>query len=99
MNYQSRFRVNAPVQAVADFHSRSSAMAAITPPPILVQVHKAPEHLAEGDEMDFTLWLGPLPIHWVARFEDVTFTSFVDRQVAGRCAAGGTSTASSRSTS
>jgi len=58
-------------------------MAAITPPPILVQVHKAPEHLAEGDEMDFTLWLGPLPIHWVARFEDVTATSFVDRQVRG----------------
>ena len=83
MNYQSRFRVNAPVQAVADFHSRSSAMAAITPPPILVQVHRAPEHLAEGDEMDFTLWLGPLPIHWVARFEDVTATSFVDRQVRG----------------
>ena len=83
MRFQSRFRVNAPVQAVADFHSRSSAMAAITPPPILVQVHKAPEHLAEGDEMDFTLWLGPLPIHWVARFEDVTATSFVDRQVRG----------------
>ncbi len=58
-------------------------MAAITPPPILVQVHKAPEHLAEGDEMDFTLWLGPLPIHWVARFEDVTATSFVDRQIRG----------------
>ena len=58
-------------------------MAEITPPPILVQVHKAPEHLAEGDEMDFTLWLGPLPIHWVARFEDVTSTSFVDRQIRG----------------
>ena len=83
MRFQSRFRVNAPVQAVADFHSRSSAMAAITPPPILVQVHQAPEHLAEGDEMDFTLWMGPLPIHWVARFEDVTSTSFVDRQIRG----------------
>ena len=83
MNYQHRFRVNAPVQDVADFHGRSAAVAAITPPPILVQVHKAPEHLAEGDEMDFTLWLGPLPIHWVACFEDVTATSFVDRQIRG----------------
>ena len=99
MNYQHRFRVNAPVQAVADFHSRLSAMAAITPPPILVQVHKAPEHLAEGDEMDFTLWLGPLPIHWVARFEDVTATSSSTARYAGQCAVGGTSTASSRSTS
>lgn len=83
MKYQSRFRVNAPVEMVADFHSHSAAMAAITPPPIIVQVHQAPEQLAEGDEMDFTLWLGPLPVHWAARFEDVTASSFVDRQVRG----------------
>jgi ligand-binding SRPBCC domain-containing protein len=83
MNYQSRFRVHAPVAMVAEFHSHSAAMAAITPPPIVVQVHQAPEQLAEGDAMDFTLWLGPLPVHWVARFEDVTPTSFVDRQVRG----------------
>ena len=33
--------------------------------------------------MDFTLWVGPLPIHWVARIEQVTPVSFVDRQVRG----------------
>ena len=33
--------------------------------------------------MDFTMWLGPLPIHWVARIEQTTPVSFVDRQVAG----------------
>lgn len=83
MKYHSRFRVNAPVERVAAFHRHSAAMAAITPPPIVVQIHEAPEQLAEGDEMDFTLWLGPLPVHWVAGFEDVTPTSFVDRQVRG----------------
>ena len=40
MIYQHRFRVQAPVQAVADFHSYPDAMAVITPPPIFVQVHQ-----------------------------------------------------------
>ena len=37
--------------------------------------------------MDFTLWLGPLPIHWVARIEETTPVSFVDRQSQGPFAA------------
>lgn len=87
MNYQHRFRVHAPVQAVADFHSYPDAMAAITPPPIFVQVHQAPPRVVEGQSMDFTMWLGPLPLRWQARFEDVTATGFVDRMVQGPLAA------------
>lgn len=83
MRYVHRFTVKAPLSAVREFHRRSASMGAITPPPVIVRVHSAPEFLAEGDEMDFTMWLGPLPIHWVARIEDVTDRSFVDRQVAG----------------
>lgn len=83
MKYQHRFRVQAPLQAVAEFHSYPDAMAAITPPPIVVQVHSAPERVVEGQQMDFTMWLGPLPLRWQARFEDVTPTSFVDRMVQG----------------
>ncbi len=33
--------------------------------------------------MAFTMWMGPLPIHWVARIERVTPTGFVDRQLHG----------------
>ena len=66
MNYQHRFRVQAPLQAVADFHSYPDAMAAITPPPIFVQVHQAPPRVADGEAMDFTMWLGPLPLRWRA---------------------------------
>ncbi len=58
-------------------------MGAITPPPVVVQVHAAPQRLSEGDIMDFTLWVGPLPLHWVARIEETTPISFVDRQVQG----------------
>lgn len=83
MKFQQRFRVAAPLATVAEFHSRSASMAAITPPPIIVQVHRAPAVLHEGDEMEFTLWLGPLPLRWLARIEDVTATGFVDRQVRG----------------
>lgn len=83
MNYQYRFRVQAPLQAVADFHSYPDAMAAITPPPIFVQVHQAPPRVADGEAMDFTMWLGPLPLRWRAGFEDVSTTGFVDRMVQG----------------
>jgi len=83
MNYSHQFTVKASVATVADFHVRSSSMAAITPPPIVVQIHEAPSRLAEGDKMDFTLWLGPLPIRWVARIEAVSETGFDDRQLDG----------------
>ncbi len=87
MNYQHRFRVQAPLHAVAEFHSHPDAMAAITPPPIFVQVRQAPPRVADGQAMDFTMWLGPLPLRWQARFEDVTAAGFVDRMVQGPLAA------------
>lgn len=58
-------------------------MGAITPPPIIVRVRTAPEKLASGDRMDFTLWAGPVPIRWVAAIEDVSPTGFTDRQLSG----------------
>ncbi len=83
MKYAHRFRVEAPPAAVAEFHRQSSSMAAITPPPIVVRIHEAPVNLAEGDEMEFTLWLGPLPMRWRARIEQVGPAGFVDRLVKG----------------
>ncbi len=83
MIYRHTFRVRAPLAAVADFHRRSASMPAITPPPAVVRVHRAPAQLGEGDEMDFTLWLGPLPVRWLARIEETGPAGFVDRQVRG----------------
>jgi ligand-binding SRPBCC domain-containing protein len=83
MKYQHRFRVNAPLEKVVDFHSRAGSMVAITPPPIRVTLDRSPETLAEGDEMEFTMQIGPLPIHWVARIEGVSSTGFKDRQLRG----------------
>lgn len=83
MKYRHRFEVNAPLAAVAEFHARSASMGAITPPPVVVRIHSAPVLLDDGDEMDFTMWLGPLPVRWLARIEDVNPTGFTDRQVLG----------------
>ena len=83
MKYRHKFQVNASLPEVADFHRQSNSMAAITPLPVIVQVHQAPDQLDEGDEMDFTLWTGPLPVHWLARIEQVSPTGLTDRQLRG----------------
>jgi ligand-binding SRPBCC domain-containing protein len=83
MKYRHSFQIHAPLKIVADFHAHSSSMGAITPPPIITQIHEAPARLDEGDKMDFTLWLGPFPIRWLARIEDVSETGFADRQLRG----------------
>ncbi|MBI1878651.1 MAG: hypothetical protein HYR94_10570 [Chloroflexi bacterium] len=83
MKYRHTFRVRAPLSVVADFHAQSASLGAITPPPVMTQLHQAPARLQEGDEMDFTLWLGPLPIRWVARIENAGLNGFDDRQLRG----------------
>jgi len=83
MKYRHRFRVRAPLARVADFHSRAASLAVLTPPPIIMRLHRAPDIQREGDEVDFTMWLGPMPIRWAARIDSVSETDFVDRQVHG----------------
>lgn len=78
-----RFRVHAPLEAVVRFHRQSSSLIAITPPPVVMHIHHAPEYLNEGDEIDFTLRIGPLPIRWQARIEAISPIGFTDRQLTG----------------
>ena len=83
MIFVNSFQLHVPLKLVAEFHSRSANMAAITPPPVVVSIHEAPEQLKEGDQMAFTLWIGPLPVHWQALITDVSINGFVDRQLRG----------------
>jgi hypothetical protein len=83
MKFTHRFRVKAPQNKVATFHQLSASMGAITPPPIRVQLRKAPQNLSLGGEMDFTLWFGPFPIHWLASIQDVSESGFIDQQLRG----------------
>ena len=81
--YQHRFRVRASLAEVAAFHRQSASMGAITPPPVYAQIRRAPVELGEGDEMAFTLWMGPFPLRWLARIEEVSAVGFSDRQIEG----------------
>lgn len=81
--YVHRFEVQAPIEAVAEFHSDSRALKKLTPPPLFVSFNKV-EPLAEGSVADFTMWLGPLPIHWVATHSEVDpMRGFTDTQTIG----------------
>lgn len=81
--FYHRFRVNAGLAEVAAFHRRSASMGAITPPPVYTQVHHAPAELGDGDEMGFTLWLGPFPVRWLARIDECSAIGFSDHQLEG----------------
>jgi len=83
VKHRHQFRVRAPLARVAEFHSRTTSLALLTPPPMIARIHRAPTIQREGDEVDFTMWLGPLPIRWIARIDSVSETSFADRQVRG----------------
>jgi len=83
MNYHHRFKVRAPRARLREFHSKAASMPAITPPPLSVHIHHAPDVLGEGDELDFSIGVGPISIRWAARIERVSFSGFTDRQLHG----------------
>ena len=83
MRYQHTFKVAAPIQKVNAFHRSSRSLKVITPPVFFMSNVLAPEELADGNKMAFTIWLGPLPIRWIARVENFSPTGFDDIQTSG----------------
>lgn len=81
--FTHRFTVHAPLARVAEFHHDTRALKRLTPPPILVKFNRV-EPLTEGSQADFTMWLGPVPVRWVAVHTDVNpRRGFVDTQAHG----------------
>jgi ligand-binding SRPBCC domain-containing protein len=74
------FTVNAPFQAVSDFHADASAIKTLTP--TYAQIHSM-DPLGEGSITKFTVWAGPLPIHWTAKHSNVSESGFTDTQIEG----------------
>jgi hypothetical protein len=66
MKYRHIFQVKAPLAEVSAFYTAASSLKAITPPLIPMQLHHVPEQMGDGDEMDFTMWLG-LPLLFAYR--------------------------------
>ncbi len=83
MRFQHRFQVQAAVEAVTEFHRRPEILRQITPPPVIMKVHRAPDRISRGDVMAFTLWLGPLPVFWESVFPEVGSDYFIDEQLRG----------------
>jgi len=79
------FTVDAPLEAVRDFHRDTSALKKLTPPPTIVQLHSI-EPLGEGSVSRFTLWVGPLPLKWKAVHRNVSDRGFTDVQAEGPAA-------------
>lgn len=83
MRYIHRTIVHAPLTQVARIFQNPRALQWLTPPPVLVRFHQV-QPIQEGSLADFTLWLGPLPLHWLAVHSDVhPLYGFTDRQIQG----------------
>ncbi|MDX1613022.1 MAG: hypothetical protein R3300_01860 [Candidatus Promineifilaceae bacterium] len=80
--FDYKFTVDAPRQAVTDFHHDTSVLRKLTPPPVFVQIHDF-EPLGEGSRAEFTMWFGPLPMRWRVIHQDVGPHGFTDVQVSG----------------
>ncbi len=83
MKFKHAFIVRASLERVVAFHHDPRVLGRITPPPVVVRLHRLPPVIEDGAEMAFTLWLGPLPVRWLAHFEEVSPAGFVDRQIRG----------------
>lgn len=81
--FEHCFAVKAPLERVAAFHYDARVLKRLTPPPVIIQLHRF-DPLQEGAVAEFTLWLGPLPFHWVAAHHEVDpLHGFTDTQVQG----------------
>lgn len=80
--FKHRFRVAAPLEEVAAFHRDARTLKALTPFPLWVQIHEV-EPLAENSRAHFTIWLGPIPLHWEAVHTNVNNRGFTDTQAKG----------------
>ena len=80
--FDYRFTVNAAFEAVSAFHFQTGILKALTPPLMIMQVHRF-DPLANGSIGEFTMWMGPIPVRWVAEHSDVSPNGFVDTQTSG----------------
>ena len=76
--------IKTTLQQIKRFHQHPQALAKLTSPPIIMQLHRDDRRSLTECELEFTLWFGPLPKRWIARHEPgPTPDSFADTQVLG----------------
>lgn len=71
------------LDAMKTLHERIGP-AQLSPPPIFVQVHRDTRTSLTEGELEFTLWMGFIPIRWLARHESADSPhAFADRMIQG----------------
>ncbi|MBW4671014.1 MAG: cyclase [Cyanomargarita calcarea GSE-NOS-MK-12-04C] len=76
--------IAAPVEVVWKFHERPDILQLLTPPWQPVQVIRRQGGLNVGAITEFRLFLGPLPLTWLARHTEYSeYRLFTDRQLSG----------------
>ncbi|MFW5748255.1 MAG: SRPBCC family protein [Chloroflexota bacterium] len=82
--YEKRSLIKTTMDNMLAFHQDPKALSQLSPPPIFVRLKRDDRKSLTEGELAFTLWFGPIPIHWVARHEPgPTETSFADFMVQG----------------
>ncbi|MFH7024297.1 MAG: SRPBCC family protein [Heteroscytonema crispum UTEX LB 1556] len=76
--------INAPVEVVWRFHERPDILQLLTPPWQPVQVIRREGGLGVGAITEFRLFLGLLPLTWLARHTEYEeYRLFTDEQISG----------------
>lgn len=84
IHYQRSILIDAPVEAVWAFHERPDVLEQLTPPWQPVKIKRREGGLEVGAESEFLIFLGPLPIRWLARHVAYEkYRLFTDEQVKG----------------
>jgi ligand-binding SRPBCC domain-containing protein len=80
--HRSIFRTT--IAEMTRFHSAPDALRVLMPPPVIVQMVRDERTSLTQGEVTFRMWLGPLPVRWIARHEPGSIpTAFVDQMVVG----------------
>ena len=84
LRYQKSSLIHAPVDVVWQFHERSDILKLLTPPWQPVQVIRREGGLGVGAISEFRLWIGPIPVQWIAIHTHCTpGQQFTDEQQVG----------------
>ncbi|MEB3178552.1 MAG: SRPBCC family protein [Nostocaceae cyanobacterium] len=76
--------IDAPVEVVWNFHERQDILQLLTPPWQPVQIVRREGGLNLGAISEFRLFVGPIPIRWLARHTEYEqYHLFSDEQIAG----------------
>ncbi len=82
--FEHRSVMATTVDALMAFHADERALQRLAMPPIVFQVLDDQRASLTNGTITFNLWLGPLPVRWVAEHAPgPTETSFIDRMIAG----------------